>query len=231
MTRQASFKRRIRERMATTGERYTAARRALIESAPGSGAGDAGPRAWVAPPEVSDDAVRAATGRGWNEWCDLIEASPVGEADHPAIATHVADHHDLDGWWAQSVTVGFERITGRRLPYQQPDGTFTANRSATVTTDPDALRAMLLDPDGRADLFPDQTTDLRSRPGSKNVRIGLDAGVAEISLAPRDDGRVRITIQHQRLPSFDEVEPTKQWWGAWLTAIDAAGRADDPAAG
>ena len=226
MTRQASFKRRIRERMAKTGERYNAARRALIDAAPD----DDGARTWVATPDVADDAVRAATGYGWNEWCDLIEASPVAEADHSAIAAHLTDHHDLNGWWAQSVTVGFERITGRRLPYQAPDGTFTANRSATVRADPAALRAMLLDADDHADLFPGQTTEVRSRPTSKNVRIGLDPGVAEISLAPRADGRVKITIQHHRLSSFDEVEPWKAWWGAWLTAIDEAGQADGPAA-
>jgi hypothetical protein len=220
MTRQATFKRRIRARMAKTGERYNAARRALIEAAPSS---PNGTRTWVAAPEMGDDAVRAATGRDWNAWCDLIEASPVAEDDHAAIAAHLVTDHGVDGWWAQSVTVGFERITGRRLPYQQPDGSFTANRSATVTVDVNELRAMLLDAAGRDDLFPGAATELRSKPTAKSVRIGLDVGVAQISLLERADGRAKVTIQHHKLPSYDEVVAWKAWWGEWLAAIDGAG--------
>jgi hypothetical protein len=57
MTRQETFKRRIRARMEKTGERYGAARRALIER------GGDGARPWVAEPEHSDETIREATGR------------------------------------------------------------------------------------------------------------------------------------------------------------------------
>ncbi len=92
MTAQESFKRRIRARMARTGERYSAARRALIaQVTPADG------RGWVSQPETSDAAVRAATGRGWDEWCALIDAQPVRDGGHTAIAAHVRDL-GVDGW-------------------------------------------------------------------------------------------------------------------------------------
>ena len=126
----------------------------------------------------------------------------------------------MPGWWAQSVTVGWERITGRRLPHQVADGTFTANRSATVTTDPQALRALLLDPDGREALFPGLAPELRSRPTSKTLRIELIVGVAEIAIEAKGNGRVVVTVSHAKLPAAEEVAVWKAYWGDWLAALD-----------
>ena len=110
MTQQESFKRRIRARMEKTGERYLAARRILIDQASKNRR-----RTWKAEPETSDDSVSSATGRGWDDWCDLIDEWP-GHADgHTAIAAYLIAEHGVDPWWAQSVTVGYERITGLRL--------------------------------------------------------------------------------------------------------------------
>ncbi len=217
MEREAAFEQRIGERMAAPVQRYAETRRPAPDRTNGTR-----PSGWVAEPELSDDAVRAGTGRGWDEWRQLLDAWSGTEAGHTAIATYVREHHGVDGWWAQTVTVGYERITGRRLPYQQPDGTFTINRSRTLHTDPDALRRMLLDGVGRSQLFPGLDTELRSRATSKNVRVTVGPGTAEISLATRDDGRVKVTVQHHRLPTHDEVEPWRAFWGAWLEAVDDA---------
>ncbi len=177
---------------------------------------------WVAEPEVGDPAVREATGRGWDEWREVIDRWPGHTDGHAAVARYLTEEHGVEGWWAQSVTVGWERITGRRLPQQRLDGTFSANRSRTLAADPVRLRELLLDEAGRAALFPGLQPELRSRPTSKNVRVGLDVGSAEIALAPRDDGRVAVTIQHERLGSPEEVTAWKAYWGAWLEALDEA---------
>jgi hypothetical protein len=221
MTRQESFKRRVRARMERTGERYAQARRVLIEQADQRGG-----RTRVAEPELGDQAVRGATGRDWDAWCDLIDAWDGDKDDHGALAAHLVDDHGVEGWWAQTVAVGYERITGRRLPYQRSDGTFSATRSRTVAVDPEALRALLLDDADRADLLPGLATQLRSRPTSKNLRLAVgeetagDDGTVEIAMTPRDDGRVTVHIEHARLAGPGQVEPWKAYWGDWLEAID-----------
>lgn len=215
MTRNESFKRRIRSRMAKTGEKYNAARRALVEQAQ-----DRGDRGWVSAPEHTDEVIRAQTGRDWQQWRAFIDGWPGHEHGHAAVAAWLQQEHGVDGWWAQAVTVGWERITGRRLPYQMADGTFTANKSATITTDHDGLRELLLDEAGRADLFPGLDPQLRSRPSSKNVRIGLEQGVAEINLVSKTDGKVKVTVAHAKLESPDDVEQWKAFWSGWLEALD-----------
>ncbi|MGH2960593.1 MAG: hypothetical protein ACRDL3_00125, partial [Solirubrobacterales bacterium] len=68
MTKQKTFKRRVRERMAKTGESYTAARRVLIAA----GERPAGSAPEFEPP-VADEKVVEATGRGWDEWLRVLD--------------------------------------------------------------------------------------------------------------------------------------------------------------
>lgn len=220
MTTHESFKKRVRARMATTGERYGAARRTLLaQAAPPPG----GARAWVSEPDVSDDAIRENTGRGWDEWVALVDAGPGRDAGHTAIAAWVAGEHGVSGWWAQSVTVGYERITGLRVPGQRPDGTFSVSRSRLLDVDRDALRALLDDDAGRADLAPGLTLVPRSRPGVKSPRFGVSDGdgahgVAMFSLDPAGS-RLRLTVTHERLGSAAEGELWKEFWADWLAAL------------
>lgn len=212
MTKNEAFKKRIRARMAKTGERYGAARRALI--------GDASPAAWVSTPEVSDENVLAATGRSWNDWRVELDRWGAADHEHPTIAKHLAEHHGLDGWWSQAVTGGYERITGRRLPNQMPDGTFTAIKSRTMAGSASELRALLDDDQARSDLFGGLSTETLSRPGVKVPRFAVGPGVARISLKDKSGERVTVGIQHQKLPSADAVDEWKFFWTEWLDALE-----------
>src|SRR3712207_3275274 len=108
MTTQKSFKRAVRERMAKTGERYTAARAHLLPAEPGE------PAAPDYVPRMSDDAVRRATGRGWDEWFAVLDAWDAAEHEHKAIATWLGSEHGVPGWWAQGITVEYEKARGLR---------------------------------------------------------------------------------------------------------------------
>lgn len=231
MTKHESFKRRVRERMEQTGERYGAARRVLL-----GGLADPAPleqpdptrrRVRVTEPEVDDLAIKRATGRDWDEWCDLIDAFPGNTQGHGAIASFVTGEHGVPMWWGQMVTVGYERITGRRVVNQLADGTFSAGKSRTVTADVAALREMIVDDGDRVDLFPGLETHLRSKPASKALRVGVaidgeQVGSALFSFVPKPDGRVMINVSHDELPDAAAVDRWKQYWADWLVAIDAS---------
>lgn len=215
MTKNENFKQRIRERMAKTGERYTAARRSLIDQTP-----SLRHRVWVSDPEFTDDVIRTNTGRGWDEWCDIIDAGPGRSAGHTAIATFIREDLGVDAWWAQAVTVSYERITGLRLPNQRADGTFAADKTKTISFDAERLRAMLLDDEDRADLFGGEETELRSKPTSKSLRIRIGPGVALFAIEAKADGRTKVTVSHERLPEVADVSEWKFYWSEWLTALD-----------
>ncbi|GAA1690805.1 hypothetical protein GCM10009792_08520 [Microcella alkalica] len=239
MTTQEAFKKRVRERMQKTGERYGAARRALIEAArardaaasAADGATTASPaRVWVAQPQHSDELVREKTGRGWDAWVDAIDAGPGRAAGHPAIAAWLVAQ-GVDDWWAQGVTVGYERITGLRLPGQMPDGTFTVSRSRIVAMAPEEARAMIHDDDARAALLPGFETVLRSRPGVRSPgfelrRDGELLGRVTFAFDPAPGGRTTLTVAHAKLPTLEEGDHWKAFWAEWLAALEEAGTTD-----
>ncbi len=205
--------------MVKTGERYGAARRALIAAAV-----QPSPNGWAANPQHSDEQVREKTGRGWNEWVAAIDAGPGRASGHTAIAAWLVGE-GVDPWWAQGVTVGFERITGLRLPGQMPDGTFTISRSRVIAMPPAELRGLLLDDAARGDLLPDFEVTLLSRPDVKAPRFSLRR-IAEslgqltfaTDLAPAN--RTRLTVTHSQLLSHDEGELWKSYWSEWLDALN-----------
>jgi len=139
MTTDKARKRAVRSRMKKTGERYVAARRHVVGDADGATTGAVAvsplpPR--VADPGVSDDAIRKATGRDWDEWLRILDEWGAATRPHPDIARHVAATYGISGWWAQSVTVGFERARGIRAVHQTSRG-FEVSVSRTLRVRPD----------------------------------------------------------------------------------------------
>jgi len=112
MTRQKTFKRKVRARMQKTGESYTAARRRLIAAGERPEAG-----AVEFEPPMSEDAIRERTGRGWDEWFTLLDAWEAASRPHPDVARWLRDEHGVDGWSAQSYRAD---VGGRRAARADP---------------------------------------------------------------------------------------------------------------
>ena len=130
MTRQRSFKRLVRSRMEKTGESYTAARAVLL-------AGDEKPQAaeqrWLA---TSDERIRERTGRGWEEWFDLLDEWGAAERTHRETARWVAEQLGIGPlvWEAQAVTSSYERARGlRAVGETEPGFAASATRSGCST--------------------------------------------------------------------------------------------------
>lgn len=221
MTTHETFKKRVRARMAATGEKYTQARTALLHPHQPTQ-----PAGWVSSPDVGDDSMLAATGHRWDEWVVIIDAGPGRDATHAEIAAWVEANSDIGPWWSQGVAVGYERITGKRLPGQMPDGTFSvsASRSLAVTTA--QLRDLTEDDDTRAALLPDVTATRLSRPGVKSPRFavtdsadGADLGVLLLRVDPAG-AKAKLTVTHEKLPSRIAADAWKAFWTTWLAELD-----------
>src|SRR5688572_14932663 len=126
MTSQKALKRRVRERMSKTGESYTSARRHLLTRARRPEKVERVVQApSPIPPELttqSEAAVRKRTGRGWAEWFALLDSWGAARREHPEIARWLVANHEVSGWWAQGITVSYERVRGLRAPHQVKSG-------------------------------------------------------------------------------------------------------------
>ena len=182
MTRQRSFKRLVRARMDKTGERYAAARAALLAAEE--------PKTTDVPVmTVSDEVIRRRTGRGWEEWFDLLDDSGAIAKPHPEIARWLRSEHGIDGWSCQSVTVSYERARGRRAVGEHASG-FAITTQKTVAVPVDRLFDAFVDDSLREQWLPAGELRERTATRPKSARFdwgdGDDAGHRRL----RGEGRV-----------------------------------------
>jgi hypothetical protein len=215
MTSQRSFKRLVRARMDKTGESYTAARAMLL-------AGEE-PKASGKPVlATSDEAIRDRTGRGWEEWFDLLDDWGAAERPHREIARHVARVLAIDplAWAAQAVAMSYERARGMRAPGQRADG-FTITASKTVDVPVDRLYAAFADDSLRARWLPDGELCERTSIAPRSVRFDWGDGTTRVNVVFEDKGAEKSTavVQHERLPDSREAERMKAYWRDRVAAM------------
>ncbi|HEX5895811.1 MAG TPA: hypothetical protein VFY47_05755 [Thermoleophilaceae bacterium] len=213
MTRQKTFKRRVRERMAKTGESYTAARRMLIAR------GDRPETPRFEPP-VAEERVVEATGRGWQAWFELLDAWEAASRTHTEIARWLRDEHAVDGWYSQSITLGYERARGLREPGQRRDG-FVAGASRTIAVPVERLFEMFVDEQSRKRWLP--AAELRERTATfpRTARYDWEDGSTRVVVGFEGLGEAksRVALSHERLPDAETAGEMKTWWRARLTEL------------
>jgi uncharacterized protein YndB with AHSA1/START domain len=84
-------------------------------------------------PDISDDAVRKATGRTWNEWKIWLDDRGAADLSHKEIVALLADGPAVaSAWWQQSVTNGYEKLIGRRALGETQDAAFQIGLQKTL---------------------------------------------------------------------------------------------------
>ncbi|MFH5821293.1 hypothetical protein [Georgenia sp. AZ-5] len=176
--------------------------------------------------QAGDERLKAATGRSREEWYALLDEAGAQEWDHGHIARWLGGEHDVDAWWAQGVTVGYEQARGLREPGQRRDGTFEAGVTKTVYATPEHVWPHLVDDDLRSDWL-DVDMPVTGVTEPRSVRFQADDGsrvtITLDALAPGRDGRakVRVAVAHTRLRDGDRVAETKRFWKDALAGLAA----------
>jgi hypothetical protein len=213
MTRQRSFKRLVRTRMDKTGESYTAARAALLTA----------DETWATEGPtlpMSDEAIERRTGRGWEQWFDLIDDWGGLERTHREIAAWLAEEHDVGGWNAQSLTVGYERARGLRALGEHPDG-FAITASKTVDVPVETLYDAFVDESLRRRWLPDASLRERTATRPRSARFDWGDGDTRVIVGFESKGDAKSTaaLAHERLADADEAERMKAFWRERVAAL------------
>ncbi|HYH47229.1 MAG TPA: hypothetical protein VEG34_16230, partial [Thermoanaerobaculia bacterium] len=172
---------------------------------------------------VSDAAVRAATGRGWEEWFAWLDEAGAARLPHGDIAkmVHAAG---VPGWWSQSVAVGYERARGLRAKHQKADG-FSASASKTVAVPLADLYAACADDASRARWLvppPGTTYRVRGITQDKSVRLVWSDGTAvTIGVYAKGEGKSLVGLEHSKLPDAEAVTRLKAFWKESLERLAA----------
>ena len=180
------------------------------------------PRA--ADPGMSDEAIRNGSGKSWDEWFALLDAWGAIGKTHTEIARHVAEMYEVDGWWAQGVTVGYERARGLRAVNQTLQG-FVANASKTINVPVSQLYAAFIEESMR-DRWLEPGT-LRPRTAQENRSARFDVANApvgsrlEVNFTAKSDSKSSVALQQAKLTDAADMETWKAFWKARLERLVA----------
>ena len=231
MTTNKDFKRLVRARMAKTGERYSTARAQLLRAKARAATPAPAPRVKAAtnapaPSEyatiagMSDAAVKAKTGCGWQSWVKSLDRLGAHEMTHAEIAKLAREKFKAGPWWGQMVAVGYERIKGLRARGQQRSGTYNATRSRTFAVSVGDLFDAWNDAKVRKRWMPGEATRVRSATRPKAMRLEwLGGGVVTVAFTAKGAAKSAVAIEQLKLPSAEAAAQVKAEWGRRFDAL------------
>lgn len=111
--------------------------------------------------KISDDAVRKATGKGWDAWFALLDSEGAEALPHKQIAQMLHEKgYIASGWWCQMVTVEYERARGKRVLGGTEKAEFQIGVQKTLPLAADDAWDLITQPGGLA-LWLGTVSDLR----------------------------------------------------------------------
>ncbi|MEV7108293.1 hypothetical protein [Streptomyces atroolivaceus] len=174
--------------------------------------------------KLSDEVLRGATGRDWAGWFAVLDAWDATRRSHAEIAAFLGTEHRMGGWYAQSVTVGYEQARGLRQVGQSSTGDWNTSGSRTLAAGPERVLDAFTDPELRGRWLPGVDLSVRGlRPG-KSLSAGFsdasgDAGRLTLWLEELPDGRTRLGVDHGKLADAEAVARCKAFWKERLAAL------------
>jgi hypothetical protein len=214
MTAHKSFKRLVRARMEKTGESYTAARAKLLagQETPGS----------ETPLPTSDETIRERTGRGWEEWFDLLDDWDAAERPHREISRWVANRLGIEplAWIAQAITLGYERARGGRAVGEHDDG-FRVSVSRTVGVPVERLFDAVAEETVRDRWLPGATLRERTATRPNSARFDWEEGDSRVHVTflAKDAEKSTVSVSHERLSDAAEADRMRAYWRERMGAL------------
>jgi hypothetical protein len=169
---------------------------------------------------VSDEAVRAKTGKTWAEWFEVLDRAGAEKLTHQEIVTLVRKEPKASSWWQQMVTVGYEQARGLRVVHEKSEG-FEISVSKTFNIPVGTAFLLFQDPLMRKRWLKETNFSARKATENKSIRLDWDGGKTLVVVAfyPKSANKTQITVQHSKLPSANAARNQKLYWAEQLEKL------------
>jgi uncharacterized protein YndB with AHSA1/START domain len=170
-------------------------------------------------PRMSDDSVKAKTGRTWNEWFKILDADGAKNLNHQEIVALLNKKHSVGPWWQQMVTVTYEQARGLREQHQKPEG-YEISVSRTIEAPIRKAFKTWTDEKMRKAWLPSNLT-IRKATANKSLRINWEDGKTSVaaSFIPKGAGKCQVVAQHSKLPDAKTAAKMKSFWADALDRL------------
>jgi Domain of unknown function (DUF4287)/Activator of Hsp90 ATPase homolog 1-like protein len=168
-------------------------------------------------PRMSDEAVKAKTGKTWKQWFAILDREGGKKMSHQEIVKCLSSEYKVGPWWQQMITVTYEQQTGRRDAHQRPDG-FQISVSKTLSAPVRSVYREFFDPKRRAAWLDESNLAVRTATPNKSMRVTWKDGKTslEIAFVPKSPDKSQVVVQHSKLPDAKAAAKMKTYWRAKL---------------
>ena len=177
----------------------------------------------AAAPRMSDDAVKAKTGKTWKEWFAVLDKAGAKKLTHQEIVKYLHTKQGVGPWWQQMVTVTYEQARGLREKHQKPSG-YEISVSRTVNVPISKLYHAFANDKARNAWLAEDGLAVRKATANKSMRVTWNdvKTSLEISFISKGDDKSQVVVQHSKLPNAKASTTMKAYWRKALDRLRAS---------
>ncbi|HVU21276.1 MAG TPA: hypothetical protein VHE09_11145 [Rhizomicrobium sp.] len=173
------------------------------------------------PKSISEEKVKAATGKGWMGWFIILNNAEASTKPHKEIAQILYDK-GCPGWWAQMIAVEYERARGGRKKNEREGGTFAVNVTKVMPVSLAKLFAAATNEKTRKDWFPAGAFEETSNTKDKYWRGKWKKDrKLEFGFYAKGEGKSQIMLEIRQLPAEADVEKERAAWKKAMERFNA----------
>ncbi|MCM3869367.1 MAG: SRPBCC domain-containing protein [Pyrinomonadaceae bacterium] len=171
-------------------------------------------------PRMSDEAVKAKTGKNWDQWFAILDKAGAKKMSHPDIVKILSSKYEVGPWWRQMVTASYEHARGMRDRHEKPAG-YEISVSRTVGVPLATLYKAVANAKSRSRWLSADELEVRKATANKSLRVTWKDGKTslEISFYPKGDGKSQVVVQHGKLPDAKAAAKMKTFWSNALDQL------------
>ena len=177
----------------------------------------------AATPRMSDEAVKAKTGKTWKEWFAILDKAGATKMTHQEIVKYLSAKQGVGPWWQQMVTVTYEQARGLRDVHQKPGG-YEISVSRTINAPLSKVYHAFANDKARNAWLAEDGLAVRKAAPNKSMRVTWNdvKTSLEISFLSKSDNKSQVVVQHSKLPNAKASTTMKAYWGKALDRLRAS---------
>lgn len=171
-------------------------------------------------PRMSDEAVKAKTGKPWKDWFAILDKAGGKKMTHQEIVKYLDGEYGVGSWWRQMITTTYEQKIGRRSVHEKPDG-YEISVSRTIGAPVAKLYSAFGNQKTRAKWLQEDGLVQRTAIENKSMRVTWNDKKTVLAIAFLEKGhnKSQIVVQHMKLPNASAATKMKNFWGAALDRL------------
>jgi len=178
----------------------------------------------TAAPRMSDEAVKAKTGKDWAAWFKILDQAGARKMGHQEIVAVLSDQNGVGPWWQQMVTVTYEQARGLRAKHEKPAG-YEISVSRTLSASANKVFKAWQDEKVRATWLTEPGTPklpivIRTVTANKSMRITWpDKTSVSVNFYAKGAAKSQVVAQHSKLPNAKTAARMKTFWAGALDRL------------